>query len=137
VLVLAHRDELIQQACHKLRQMTGVLPTVEKADQWSDEENMHGKPPLVVSSIQTQSRGRMNRFKPEDFSLVIADEAHHAVAESWTRVIDYYATNAKCKIQGRWRDARQDVPVCGRHLQPHGRRRRRVSGAGSALGGGD
>jgi len=100
VMVLAHRDELIQQACAKLRVITDVLPTVEKADQWSDEENMHGRPPLVVSSIQTQSTGRMKRFRPSDFSLVIADEAHHSTAKSWAKVIDYYATNPECKIIG-------------------------------------
>ncbi len=100
VMVLAHRDELIQQACGKLRVITGVLPTVEKADQWSHEESMHGKPPLVVSSIQTQSTGRMNRFKPSDFSLVIADEAHHVCAASWTKVLNHYASNPNCKILG-------------------------------------
>ena len=78
VMVLAHRDELIQQACRKLYDMGDVVPTVEKADQWSDEENMHGKPPLVVSSIQTQATGRMNRFHPSEFSLVVVDECFPA-----------------------------------------------------------
>ena len=100
VMVLAHRDELIQQACAKLRNMGSVLPTVEKADQWSDEENIYGNPPLVVSSIQTQSTGRMNRFKPRDFSLVVVDEAHHSTATSWEKVINYYAENPDCKILG-------------------------------------
>ncbi len=100
VMVLCHRDELIQQACSRLRVLTGVLPTVEKADQWSDEQNIYGKPPLVVSSIQTQSRGRMHRFNPNDFGLVIADEAHHAVADSWKKVIDHYASNEACKVLG-------------------------------------
>jgi superfamily II DNA or RNA helicase len=100
VLVLAHRDELIQQACAKLRAITGILPTVEKADQYSNEESIHGPPPLVVSSIQTQQTGRMNRFKPKDFSLVIADEAHHACAKSWESVLSYYGSNPNCKILG-------------------------------------
>ncbi len=89
VMVLAHRDELIQQACAKLRDITGVLPTVEKADQWSDEENMHGKPPLVVS-----------RFRPSEFGLVIADEAHHSTSDSWSKVLEHYASNPECKILG-------------------------------------
>ncbi len=100
VMVLCHRDELIQQACARLRVITGVVPAVEKADQWSDEEGMHGKPPLVVSSIQTQHRGRMSRFHPRDFGLVIADEAHHAVADSWSKVLNYYGDNPECKILG-------------------------------------
>lgn len=100
VMVLCHRDELIQQACARLRTITGIVPDVEKADQWSHEESLHGKPPLVVSSMQTQSTGRMNRFKPSEFGLVIADEAHHAAAKSWAKVIDYYAENPECKILG-------------------------------------
>ena len=100
VLVLAHRDELVQQACSRLRTITGIVPTVEKADRWSDEENMHGRPPLVVSSIQTQITGRMNRFHPSEFSLVIADEAHHGVSQSWSTVIDYYMRNPACKLLG-------------------------------------
>ncbi len=100
VMVLAHRDELIQQACNRLRTITGIVPTIEKADQWSDEDNLHGRPPLVVSSIQTQCRGRMNRFRPSEFGLVIADEAHHATAETWAKVIDHYASNPECKVLG-------------------------------------
>lgn len=100
VMVLAHRDELIKQAASKMRDITNVLPTIEKADQWSDEENMHGKPPLVISSIQTQATGRMSRFKSSDFSLVIADECHHSTSDSWSKVLAYYASNPNCKILG-------------------------------------
>lgn len=105
VMVLAHRDELIRQAAEKFAQVTNVLPAIEKADEHSDERNMHGPPPIVVSSIQTQVSGkgerkRMHRFAPSDFAFVWIDEAHHATAGSYQRVINHYASNPNCKILG-------------------------------------
>ena len=42
----------------------------------------------------------MNRFDPAEFSLVIIDEAHHAVADTYQAVINYYRQNPKLKILG-------------------------------------
>lgn len=105
VMVLAHRSELIDQASDKLGKITNVLPSIEKANERSQEHSMHGKPSIVVSSIQTQISGsadkkRMHRFDPFEFSLVIVDECAHAPADSWRAVIDYYATNPNLKILG-------------------------------------
>ena len=33
---------------------------------------------------------RMQKFKPEEFGLIIIDEAHHAVADSYTRAVRYF-----------------------------------------------
>jgi superfamily II DNA or RNA helicase len=105
IMVLAHRDELIRQLAATFAKVTGILPAIEKADEKSDERNMHGPPPVVVSSIQTQISGRgerkrMHRFLPCDFALCIVDECHHAPAASYRAVIDHYASNPDCKILG-------------------------------------
>jgi superfamily II DNA or RNA helicase len=42
----------------------------------------------------------MTRFNPAEFSLVIADEAHHAVAPSQRKVLDYYRKNPKLRVLG-------------------------------------
>jgi len=102
-LVLAHREELIWQAVQKIKAVTGQEPAVEMANKWSDE--YLEKSPIVVSSIQTQvagknGKGRMTRFKPWDFGLVIVDEAHHAPAKTYRRVIDWYKRNPDIKILG-------------------------------------
>jgi superfamily II DNA or RNA helicase len=45
----------------------------------------------VVASIDTlASQARLEQFDPENFGLVLVDEAHHAMAESWKRVIEYF-----------------------------------------------
>jgi superfamily II DNA or RNA helicase len=93
IMVLAHREELIAQAAEKIRSVTGEEPDIEMADRRADS-GMWGRARVVVSSIQTQIAGtppRMQRFNPSDFSLVIVDEAHHAVADSYQRVINHYS----------------------------------------------
>lgn len=45
----------------------------------------------VVASIDTlATEARLQRFDEENFGLVLVDEAHHAMAASWRRVIEYF-----------------------------------------------
>lgn len=78
-LILSHRDELVRQPERYFDCPFGV----EKAG-----ERSHGEE-VVSASVQTLSReARLSRFKPGDFDVVITDEAHHAVAETYRRVVD-------------------------------------------------
>lgn len=102
-LVIAHREELIWQARHKIGQVAGLDCEVEMADLTARADLFH-RSPVVVSTIQTQVSGsvrkRMHRFKPTDFGLLIIDEAHHATADSYREVIAYYSQNPNLKILG-------------------------------------
>jgi len=107
VLFLAHREELIHQACDKITGYTSLSCGIEMAGYKIDERNTlwYMKDPVIVSSIQTQNaggsgQGRMSKFSPNEFSVAIVDEAHHATAESYIRVLDYYKSNPKLKILG-------------------------------------
>lgn len=105
VMVLAHREELLAQAAHKIEAITGIRPDVEMALRYAMEGSMWHKSPVVVSSIQTQisgrqGSGRMTRFTPDEFSLLIIDEAHHAPAKSYRKIIDYYRQNADLRVLG-------------------------------------
>lgn len=105
VMVLAHREELIRQAASKIFNVTGVYPGIEMAAERADMV-MFQTDRVIVSSVQTQTAGgfggkrRMQKFKPEDFGLVIIDEAHHAVSPSYRAVIAHYRQNPNCKILG-------------------------------------
>lgn len=81
-LILAHRDELIQQAADKLSTVSGSLDIgVVKAQR--DEHDA----PVVVASVQTLARpGRVGRLG--EFSTVIVDEAHHAVARTYMEILE-------------------------------------------------
>lgn len=96
VMVLAHRGELIHQAAEKLEAITGERPGIEMAGDAVDERSML-KPRIVVATVQTLTAGRLAKFRPDEFGLVIPDEAHHAVAPSYLRVLEHFA---KAKVLG-------------------------------------
>jgi superfamily II DNA or RNA helicase len=83
-LVLAHRDELIEQAVEKLHWMDPEMEIgVVKAER--DEHEA----PVVVASVQTLSRHqRLARLVP-DFDTIIIDEAHHAPADTYRRILSH------------------------------------------------
>src|SRR6516162_7710293 len=103
-LVLAHREELIFQARDKIQRVTGLRSDVEMGE-YAAEESLFDAARVVVSTIQTQCSGgdgggRMSKFDPQRFGVLIIDEAHHATSPSYRRVIDYYRTNPALKLLG-------------------------------------
>lgn len=104
-LVLAHREELIFQAVDKVSRVTGFRCDVEMAEYRAELSDLLGGPQVVVSTIQTQTSGadgggRMSRFDPSYFGLVVVDESHHSTAKSYRRCLDYYRQNPRLKILG-------------------------------------
>ncbi len=90
LLVLTHRLELIEQTREKLEAVNpGISVSVEQA------ERRAGSGRLVVGSIQTLARGRVQAFDPSEFWGIVVDEAHHAVAPSYRRVIDHFGPDAR------------------------------------------
>ena len=79
VLVLAHREELITQPVKYYDCPVGI----EMASQYSNGEE------VVIASIMSLTH-RLNKFKPDDFDIIIIDEAHHAAAQSYKKIIDYF-----------------------------------------------
>src|SRR5881409_2105394 len=83
-LILAHRDELIQQAVDKLRL---VDPTLSLGIVQAAHDELTA--PTVVASVQTLSRRtRLARLVP-DFQTIVIDEAHHAPAPTYRRILAY------------------------------------------------
>lgn len=91
VLILAHRGELLDQAADKLSQATGLGCAVEKAENTC----LGSWYRVVVGSVQTLMREkRLMQFPPDYFDVIIVDEAHHCLSDSYQRVLNYF-TNAK------------------------------------------
>ena len=82
VLILVHRRELIKQASDKLKK-AGVRHGII-ASGFNPSRS-----PVQVASVQTLIR-RLNTssFTPD---LIIIDEAHHAVAGSWDKIIGHFS----------------------------------------------
>lgn len=88
VLILAHRDELLNQAMEKLHKACGLTAAKEKAD----STTIGTGEAVTVGSVQTlMSEKRLSRFSPDYFDTVIVDEAHHALADSYQRVLSHFA----------------------------------------------
>lgn len=83
-LVLAHRDELIQQAVRKIWKVyPGVDIGIVKAEQ--DQYDRR----IVVASVQSLHERRLKRWPPDRFQTVVIDECHHAAAPTYRRIIDH------------------------------------------------
>jgi superfamily II DNA or RNA helicase len=46
--------------------------------------------PVVVTTVQTMSR-RLGQWTPKHFGLVVCDEAHHAISDTWLGVVNHFA----------------------------------------------
>ncbi|MGV4890383.1 DEAD/DEAH box helicase [Streptomyces viridosporus] len=94
-LVIAHREELIEQAAAKIRAVRPDLRVgVVKA-----ERDEHQDTDVIVASIQTLAVER-RRQAIRDIGVVIVDECHHAAARSYMTVLEHF---------GAWRG----LPVAG------------------------
>ena len=81
VLILVHRRELIDQASKKLKNI-GVNHGVIAAKYESSQNN------IQIASVQTLVRRLVtNTFNPH---YIIIDEAHHAAAGSWRKIIEHF-----------------------------------------------
>lgn len=120
VLIIAHRQELIDQAADKYQLYDGERPAIEMGNR-SEVRTGHSlldRTKVLVTSIQTlNSKGkcllcrgkgcngcdykgrryRMFDFDPFDFGMLIYDEAHHAVSNSGLRAVEYFRRNPEIK----------------------------------------
>lgn len=95
-LILAHRDELVSQAVAKVRDVWGTTVDVGIVKAGADEFDAQ----VVVASVQTLARQRRldrvvehtaggSMLRPgSPFDLIVVDEAHHATADSYRRVLE-------------------------------------------------
>lgn len=79
VLLLSHREELVTQP----RKYYNCAFGVERA-----EVTSHGEE-VVSASVQSLVR-RLDRFHPEEFDMIITDEAHHAAASTYKKIYNHF-----------------------------------------------
>jgi len=95
-LVLAHRDELIDQAVDKIRWVAPDLGIErEKAEHRATRmAGLFGMPQrgVVVASVQTLRGKRLEEWPRDAFDIIICDEAHHATAASYVAIFEYFQT---------------------------------------------
>ena len=89
MLVLAHRQELLEQAASKFAAVApGLRVGIEQGSRHAPSDA-----DVVLASVPTVGRetsSRLLRLDPEQFYLIVVDEAHHAVAATYRRVFDHF-----------------------------------------------
>lgn len=91
-LVLAHRDELLEQAANKL---VMVAPELGQRIGFVKGKRNEVGADVVVGSVQTLARTRRLGQLRRVFRTVIVDEAHHAAAVSYQRILEHVGESAK------------------------------------------
>jgi len=81
-LVLAHRDELIEQARDKF-QLVWPEADIGIVKGTQHQPTAH----IVIASVQSAARdARLAELAAQDFKLLIIDEAHHAASDSYRKI---------------------------------------------------
>ncbi len=93
-LILAHREELINQAADKLHKATGVHAAIEMGVQKATPGHK-----TVVGSIQTMGR-RLDKWSPKMFETIIIDEAHHALSDTYRKVVEHFTVKGNANLLG-------------------------------------
>ena len=86
ILFIAHREEILSQARKSFKQImserTGGIYNGKVKDADAD---------CIFASITTLSmKQHLEVFQPDTFDLIVIDEFHHAAANSYQRVLDYF-----------------------------------------------
>jgi superfamily II DNA or RNA helicase len=95
-IVIAHRRELIWQLKEEIETCTGLSVAIEMGDVFSDE-TLFDKAQVIIATVQTLSR-RLAKFRPDEFGLLVYDEAHHSVAPVNRKVVEHFMQNPKLKM---------------------------------------
>jgi len=92
-LIIAHRDELIDQAIDKLRDIVPSFfiekeKAAERASHVITDKNVNCS--VVVASVQSLTGKRLKAWPNDAFDIIIVDEAHHAPADSYYAILKHF-----------------------------------------------
>ena len=84
VLFIAHTQELVDQATKRFRELW-LNTTVGRYCDVVKQPRAH----VVCGSVQSVAL-HLEEFKDDDFDYLIVDEAHHAAADTYQKVLSYF-----------------------------------------------
>lgn len=86
-LFLVHREQIAKQAIRSYKKVFGDTKSFGLLSGNSKEYDAE----LLFSTMQMMTKSEtMNRFKKDEFDVIVIDEVHRAGAESYTRILDYF-----------------------------------------------
>lgn len=81
-LILSHREELVRQP---LTYLSDLPCGIELAQQHARGQH------VITASVQSLV-GRLDRYNPREIDTIIVDEAHHAAAPTYRKILDYFCS---------------------------------------------
>ncbi|WP_083495854.1 DEAD/DEAH box helicase family protein [Methanobrevibacter millerae] len=86
ILFLAHREEIITQASESFK---NIYPNKTQGFYYSKDKDIEKD--IIFALVQSLGKKtNLNEFKRDYFDYIIIDEFHHAVADNYKRVLDYF-----------------------------------------------
>lgn len=93
-LVVVPTRKLVKQTVESVQKFYPALDVGTVADgKWNVKDSHR----IVIATAAGISGKKLQKFKRDDFQLVIIDEAHHALASSYSRLLRYFS-GAKLQI---------------------------------------
>jgi superfamily II DNA or RNA helicase len=92
MLVLVHRSELADQTYEKVRAWNPDLPLTKLGIEMG-LDRCTGWERVVIAGVQSVGRGNLDRllkFSPSSFDVIVCDEAHHSVTQTYKNVFRHF-----------------------------------------------
>jgi ATP-dependent helicase IRC3 len=90
ILFIAHREEILDQTQKTIKRH---LPTIDvQIEQGARHSSQEAQ--ITIASVQSLIK-RKEQYNPQEFSMIICDECHHALAPTWTEVISFFYENKR------------------------------------------
>ena len=90
-LVLVHRRELAFQASTTIQKL---IPELDVQLEMGSHDCDVGRADVIVASVQSLVR-RLNKYNSDAVNLIVIDEAHHAVADSYLKILRHFNADSK------------------------------------------
>lgn len=106
VMMISHRYELNAQARKTFESFCMEAVDFEQGEFVADQCSIGDRCRIVVASVQSlnskrQGKYRFEKFDPNEFGLILIDEAHRSVSASYRRAINHFLEgNPDCKLVG-------------------------------------
>lgn len=88
MLVLAHREELIDQAIDKMRKINPHLKIDKEMAQHKADPSTADAIVASVATLGRKGTKRLEKYNWQNFDKFVTDEAHHSIAQSYLNIYD-------------------------------------------------
>lgn len=119
VMILVDQQELVDQWVATIRRTCGIEAQIE---QGMNRVSRFYPVRVVVSTFQTQQAGkppRREKFEPNDYDLLIVDEAHRTATARRLETVNYYRSNTNLRVLALTATADRADGVSLREIAPH------------------